>query len=240
MPSEIDPITGHIRKVNGCLNREGFCYHPRMASGEAIVLYFTELPAEADPRFEACDPVKELGSFTLRPDRQFIIGEEHYESRILKGETQPAVLGDWRPLLGEDFSGEAEYLCEFTLSAKEAEEAKCLSLGDVRYSCSVELNGVNLGCLFTSPFAVETSGSLREGKNTLRIILANTAANQFVYTKVFDKFTPAQLGRYHIKTVPFEPNLFLPDYTDLLYSTKNDFELPEHPLRNVFVKITET
>lgn len=205
MPVEIDVLTGKIRTVKGELTGKGFAIRPRLSSGEAMVLLFAEVKENAAPRFEAGQPVKGLCDFTLRPVRRFEIGEERYESLYPNAAALPTGLGDWRGMLGGDFSGEAEYVCEFTLSAGEASDAKWLSLGDVRYSCEAELNGVRLGDLFAPPFAAETAGLLHEGTNTLRVVLANTAANQFVNTKSFEKYKPGQLGPYHEKTMPFEP-----------------------------------
>ena len=40
--------------------------------------------------------------------------------------------------------------------------------------------------------------------NKLEIRVSNTAANQYVFTKELDKYTPGQIGPYHATTKTFE------------------------------------
>jgi hypothetical protein len=53
-----------------------------------------------------------------------------------------------------------------------------LDLGEVGVVAQVELNGVDLGRRAWRPFAFDVRGTLRPGRNALRVRVANTRANE--------------------------------------------------------------
>ncbi|HOG52206.1 MAG TPA: hypothetical protein PKY10_16580, partial [Lentisphaeria bacterium] len=116
--------------------------------------------------------VQEVTGWFLKPVRQF-----DYDAciSIPKEKRIKAELGDWRPYLGDDFSGDACYSASFT--CKNPGQCRFLDLGDVRFACSVKLNGVDLGARMLGPFVFETGSALKSGRNVLEITVTNTIAN---------------------------------------------------------------
>jgi hypothetical protein len=80
---------------------------------------------------------------------------------------------------GEPFySGEAEYSCEFEWN--EADESEVfLDLGRVEQHAIVWFNGVELGIRVWQPYRFEVGKTLKQGKNELRVVVANVNANAF-------------------------------------------------------------
>ena len=128
------------------------------------------LPQSYRPRLDLAT------GWTLRPLRQYRVGRDDYESRDCHAAPVPAELGDWRPLLGDHFSGDAEYSLLFHW-ADEPVPGALLDLGLVRHACDVELNGHPLGRRIWSPFSLPVGDALRRGENHLRVVVTNTLAN---------------------------------------------------------------
>ena len=82
-----------------------------------------------------------------------------------------AELGDWRAVLGEDFSGDACYRTSFR---HDGSEVALLDLGKVNYACEVKLNGKSLGMKMLPPFVFDIRGKLRRGINRLEVVVTNT------------------------------------------------------------------
>ena len=61
---------------------------------------------------------------------------------------------------------------------KQANAGMMLSLGDVRESARVYVNGEYAGCAWSAPFEVDVTGKLRVGENRLRIEVTNLPANR--------------------------------------------------------------
>ena len=78
-----------------------------------------------------------------------------------------------------------------------------LSLGKIEYSAEVFINGQKRN-VFMQPYACEIKNALLAGENLLEIIVANTAANQFVYTKNFEQYKAEELGPYFELSKTFE------------------------------------
>ncbi|MBO0324069.1 glycoside hydrolase [Muricauda sp. CAU 1633] len=96
----------------------------------------------------------------------------------LPEESTMSTLGSWTTL-GEDeenFSGTASYTIEFDKPDSAADNWK-LSLGDVRESAKVWVNGKQIGTAWSAPFELNI-GELKVGKNTLKIQVTNLAANR--------------------------------------------------------------
>jgi hypothetical protein len=91
-------------------------------------------------------------------------------------------LVSWTTLADKDairFSGQAEYSTTFQLSEKSAVDY-ILDLGDVRESARVWVNGKDAGILWHVPFKVSIGQYLKQGRNTLKIEVANLMANRII------------------------------------------------------------
>jgi hypothetical protein len=77
------------------------------------------------------------------------------------------------------FSGQGEYSTTFKLKSKNADDY-VLDLGDVRESARVWVNGKDAGILWHVPFRIKIGQYLSQGRNTLRIEVANLMANRII------------------------------------------------------------
>ena len=77
------------------------------------------------------------------------------------------------------FSGRGEYNTTFQLTSKSAGEY-ILDLGDVRESARVWVNGQDAGILWHVPFRIGIGRYLKQGRNNLRIEVANLMANRII------------------------------------------------------------
>ena len=76
------------------------------------------------------------------------------------------------------FSGQAIY--ESTFEAEDLGNY-LLSLGEVRESCRIWINGKEVGYAWSIPYEIDVSQYVVEGQNTLRIEVANLMANRIRY-----------------------------------------------------------
>jgi hypothetical protein len=78
------------------------------------------------------------------------------------------------------FSGTATYTCTFALPKMCPGDRLFLDLGRVANLAEVTVNGKHLGVLWKPPFAVEVTGAVQAGKNTLTIDATNTWRNRLI------------------------------------------------------------
>ncbi len=76
--------------------------------------------------------------------------------------------------------GTGVYTTRIKLSKKQLRGAKAwlIDLGDVRESARVYINGQFIGCAWSVPYILDTKGTLKSGKNELRIEVTNLPANR--------------------------------------------------------------
>lgn len=78
-----------------------------------------------------------------------------------------------------NYSGTATYRQEFDLSSVPTGKV-ILDLGRVEALASVSLNGIGLGVLWKTPFAVDVTKALRSGKNQLHVKVVNVWTNRLI------------------------------------------------------------
>jgi len=100
------------------------------------------------------------------------------------------------------FSGSATYHKEFDVPANMVgtDVVQMLDLGVVKNFATVKLNGKDLGVLWKAPFAVDVTGALRAGKNTLEIKVTNLWPNRLIGDEQFPPDVTWQDG--HLKEWP--------------------------------------
>jgi hypothetical protein len=75
--------------------------------------------------------------------------------------------------------GTGIYETTFKLTKKDVKAGPWkIDLGDVRESARVYINDTFIGCAWSVPFILDTRGTLKAGKNTLRIEVTNLPANR--------------------------------------------------------------
>ncbi len=89
-------------------------------------------------------------------------------------------LVSWRELPElKQFAGTIKYTTDFELSAThvQGDLRWTLALGDVYELARVWLNGHEMGTAWSPPFQLAATGSLKRGRNTLRIEVPNVLKN---------------------------------------------------------------
>ena len=135
----------------------------------------------------------ELTDWTLRPLKKLVIEDTAYY-RETGADYAPALLGDWKDALGEDYSGTAEYRTTFSLP-KGATEL-LLDLGKAAHAAEVYCNGSFVGARVMPPYHYQVPASLLKEENELIVRVTSGIANAFESTHAFDKYYPWQLGTY--------------------------------------------
>ncbi len=173
--------------------------------GSMVILFGSQPDAPLRP--ESGQELLSLKSgWTLRPLRQYRIGENDYEVRSLPDtKAKPVELGDWRDTLGAGFSGDAEYATTFDWNPQSDVSGARLELGNVQYVCQVFLNDQPVGRRIWAPFAVDLTGKLRPGRNQLRMIVTNTLANALLDPAAREHFAHLKKGLcYDDRAAKFE------------------------------------
>jgi hypothetical protein len=89
-------------------------------------------------------------------------------------------IGDWsRNDALYAYSGGARYRTSVRLSAGESRQRIELDLGTVVSTAEVWVNGVTAGLRVSPPWTYDLSTRVREGENTIEVLVYNTAANHY-------------------------------------------------------------
>jgi hypothetical protein len=168
-----------------------------MASGETCAVYSTEEVLPAEEMFYPRSGTDLPRCFAFSRTQSFMLGEMTPMLQEMSECPVTLSLGDWSEAAGSAFSGSGMYETSFTLPGERVRDRAVLELGDVRYSCECILNGISLGVKVMHPYRFAVPEGLLQEHNILSIRVSNTAANQYAYTKTFDKWAPWQLSTYH-------------------------------------------
>ena len=157
--------------ANGCWDHK---FDPYSAE---VFLVGASAEEVEEPAPEPGETVLELKEgWSLKPVYQYKVGEEDLEQMEIRDVPFSACkTGDWRAVLGDDFSGDAVYRNVFTV--EDPAGISYLDLGKVNYAAEVVLNGKNLGTRIFSPFCFAVGDALNAGENILEIKVTNTFAN---------------------------------------------------------------
>jgi hypothetical protein len=91
-----------------------------------------------------------------------------------------AEIGDWsRNDALYAYSGGVRYGTSVRLTADEARQKVELDLGSVVSTAEVRVNGVSVGLRVTPPWVFDISEGVREGENSIEVLVYNTAANHY-------------------------------------------------------------
>lgn len=205
---EIDPQTGRLfRPPIASRTAAGWSATLSFSVGGSRVIFFTDdqMPESSAPG-EMHEVLLSLeAGWSVRKLRSYALGEHEIEVMGITEDPAPVSLGDWRGVLGNGFSGDAVYDTSFVSGRDTAQTATVLDLGDVRYACEVWLNGQSLGKALWSPYVFPVKGKLREGTNSLRVMVTNTLANQYTTASLLDRWPANPVGPYHSTSLSFEP-----------------------------------
>jgi len=89
-------------------------------------------------------------------------------------------LGDWSKMgILNNYSGGVRYRRTVQLGPADVERISHLELGKVVATAEVWINGRKVGVRVAPPWKLDVGGFLREGENTLEIVVYNTLANHY-------------------------------------------------------------
>ena len=168
-----------------------------LESGEMFVLLYTKDSIDTRSVTKYTGEVTLDGEYTARKTKQFVLDSMYAKSHDVTEEEKPITLGDWRSFAGESFSGSVVYKTSF--KAPEGAKNMVLDLGKVNYTCEAFVNGKSLGVKVMPPYKFTLDTDFIKDYNELEIRVSNTAANEFYYTKVFEKWPDWMLTPYHEK-----------------------------------------
>lgn len=78
------------------------------------------------------------------------------------------------------YSGSATYVGNFDVAETMLDQPLYLDLGNVRDLAHVTVNGIEAGVVWTAPWRVDVSGSIRAGENSVEIEVTNGWANRII------------------------------------------------------------
>ena len=103
----------------------------------------------------------------------------------MPGEMTVDELKPWKELgttpEAKAFSGTADYTIDFTLDKIDADTVVLLDLGRVESLAKVEVNGTNVGNVWSQPYRIPLTGAVKAGKNTLKVSVTDTWYNRLVF-----------------------------------------------------------
>jgi hypothetical protein len=89
-------------------------------------------------------------------------------------------LGDWSKMgILNNYSGGARYRTSFALTKEEAKSKTFIDLGKVAGTAEIVVNGKPAGIKVAPPWMQDITGLLKEGDNSLEVLVYNTLSNHY-------------------------------------------------------------
>jgi hypothetical protein len=197
----LDPLTGTTGQAAVSSNPDVQSkVYLQLAPGESLILRTDKRPVVASGMSGQGEAAGDDRAATLRqlqaasahpwPYRQSvgaaILLEGNWSITFIQGgpdlppPLETKVLQSWTDLGGDEakrFGGTARYRLEFDAPPAKADDW-LLSLGDVRESARVRLNGKDITIAWSLPFVVRLGEFLKPGRNVLELDVTNLAANR--------------------------------------------------------------
>lgn len=78
------------------------------------------------------------------------------------------------------FSGTANYVTYVELPHKKSDHRYILDIGDVREMARIKINNQYIGGIWTAPYTIDITDSIKKGKNKIEIDVVNTWVNRLI------------------------------------------------------------
>ena len=106
------------------------------------------------------------------------------------------------------YSGTAVYQKNFKIKIEGKSSSHWLDIGAVKDLATVTVNGKKLGAIWTAPWRIDISSTLRDGQNAIEIAVANGWANRLIGDEqepadiTWQMGDPVFKGEYFLKEFP--------------------------------------
>ena len=190
-----------------------------MQPGDGFLILMSDRNYNAEPpKILTGDEILLDPEFKAQPNRRFIVGEHDFEiiqpgsdaSWWGRYKDQPLPFVEtsvWKTWLGNDFSGEVDYVTSFNLPESWTDTPLELETGPIEYAATVLLDRRIVGSLLWSPWRIDLP-SCKPGSHRVTIRVANTLANELTSERV-TKLWSLKKGSgwpspYHVRALEFE------------------------------------
>ena len=181
-PEIWDPVTGSIRKAGAFSQKEGRTVVPMEfdPNGSCFVVFRETIPLTARGQAASNFAVPEIATVIQGPWQVAFDTAWGGPASVEFPE-----LTDWTQSPSEGirfYSGKAVYSKQFDFSGWSKDQRYLIELsrvGDIGIA-AIELNGRNLGIVWTPPFHADITEALQSGENHLKITVVNNWLNRLI------------------------------------------------------------
>jgi hypothetical protein len=141
------------------------------------------MTSDRDGRFTARNPAARAAIVALRivPETGRTGGAAIPEPIVVQTDGSGVMeLGDWSRIgILNNYSGGVRYSTRISLTGKEASSRAVIDLGGVVATAEVHVNGRMAGVRVAPPWRLEIGGLLKEGENTIEVLVYSTLSNHY-------------------------------------------------------------
>jgi hypothetical protein len=201
----MDPLTGQLAWAG----MKGDAVTLRLLPGESALFLLTDEDSEAALGLMPTeDRITIDATLTAIPRRQFVVGQHDFEIEQLNLPVQPFDRARvWRDWLGDDFSGEVDYVADVVIPPSWDRDPVRLCTGPIEYAATVFVDDTVVGSLLWAPWRLDLP-PLGAGTHHIVIRVANTLANELTSQRVEDLWSQKKgdgwPSPYHVRAFAFE------------------------------------
>ncbi len=126
------------------------------------------------------DVLKSTFSIPVDDQMKDVADIEKWNIQVGKNTFENSLLFDWVDNEKTKFSSdEGIYLSNFNVNNIKADKSYYVDLGKVNFVAEVKINGVNAGKRLFAPYRIDITPLIKEGTNTIEVIVTTTRRNAF-------------------------------------------------------------
>ncbi|MBE5040499.1 glycosyl hydrolase family 2 protein [Ructibacterium gallinarum] len=201
-----DIQTGEYLSCNTYTENDWSFFDVKLESGESIIVVFTDekLSYKAEDCTGLIVKIENVNSIGFK---RYRLCEDGFATN--SGRLHKEYFGEFsfEKYLGKDFSGEVTFSGNFKIPDAKIENAYFV-MEQVECCAAVEINNIHIGYALHPPYRIKFDPSILEkGENKVVFTVANSVANEYVYSDNEKNYTEAQLGTYHRMTQGYEQDM---------------------------------
>jgi len=178
-PSLWDSVTGEIGDAPAFRQKDGRTLLPLRLEGSESIFVVFDGKISADEKGAAASNEPEYTSLATLKGPWTV----HFDGQGAPDQIVFNELSDWSQHTNENikyYSGTAVYKKSFDLTKPAEDRRAVLELGEVGVVATVFVNGKEAGIVWTTPWEIDVTDLLIDGKNDLEIRVANTWNNRLI------------------------------------------------------------